>query len=139
MRGCDAYSRIRTMIRSEEKEQARLITWSHRPDVRAKAGMLAYLFHCPNGGKRDPVVGGQMRALGVKPGVPDLLLPHVSGEFNGLAIEMKSAIGTTTPDQDRWLETLKANGWLVHVCRSAQEARSAIVAYLGVDLPELAP
>lgn len=101
--------------------------------------MLAYLFHCPNGGKRDAVTGGQMRALGVKPGVPDLLLPIEAHGYNGLAIEMKSATGSTTPDQDRWLATLKDNGWLVHVCRSAEAARSAVVEYLGVDLPELTP
>lgn len=99
--------------------------------------MLAYLFHCPNGGKRDAVTGGQMRALGVKPGVPDLLLPIEAHGFNGLAIEMKSAIGATTADQERWLATLKGNGWQIHVCRSAEAARLAIVAYLGVDLPEL--
>lgn len=127
------------MIRAEEKEQARLIKWSHQPAVRQAAGMLAYLFHTPNGGKRDSLTGGQMRALGVKPGVPDLLLPVESHGWNGLAIEMKSASGTTTPDQERWLDTLKANGWAVHVCRSADDARAAIVAYLGVDLPELAP
>lgn len=125
------------MIRSEEKEQARLITWSHLPAVRAEAGMLAYLFHCPNGGKRDGITAGQMRRLGVKPGVPDLLLPIERHGYNGLAIEMKTATGTTTPDQDRWLATLRENGWEIHVCRSAEESRQAIIAYLGVDLPEL--
>jgi len=32
------------------------------------------MFHGPNSGKRDAITGGQMRALGVKPGVPELLM-----------------------------------------------------------------
>lgn len=125
------------MDRGEEREQARFIKWTHLPVVRAIAPALAYLFHCPNGGKRDAITGGQMRALGVKPGVPDLLLPVRSALFSGLAIEMKSATGKTTPAQDNWLDLLSRNGWCVTVARSANEARAAVIAYLGLELPAL--
>ena len=125
------------MERGEEREQARLIKWTHLPAVRALAPQLAFMFHCPNGGKRDGITGGQMRALGVKPGVPDLLMPIPAGPFLGLAIEMKSEIGRTSTAQDAWLDALRAYGWSVHVCRSADEAREALIAYLNKYLPAL--
>lgn len=123
------------MDRGEEREQAHFIKWTHRPDVRALAPALRWMFHCPNGGKRDAITGGQMRALGVKPGVPDLLMPVLSGPDAGLALEFKSATGTTTSAQDEWIDHLKANGWLVLVVRSAEQARAAVMHYLDVELP----
>lgn len=125
------------MERGEEREQARFIKWTHRPDVRKDAPALRWMFHCPNGGKRDAITGGQMRALGVKPGVPDLLMPVRSDRDNGLALEFKSATGQTTDTQDEWLLHLKAQGWLVGVVRSADEARAWVQLYLDVELPEL--
>lgn len=123
------------MERGEEREQARFIKWTHLPKVRALAPALRWMFHCPNGGKRDAITGGQMRALGVKPGVPDLLMPVRSGPDYGLALEFKSATGTTTDTQDEWLAHLMANGWTVLVVRSAEEARAAVQHYLDVELP----
>jgi len=125
------------MERGEEREQARFIKWTHRPDVRELAPALRWMFHTPNGGKRDAITGGQMRALGVKPGVPDLLMPVHSGPDTGLALEFKSATGTTTDTQDEWLAHLKDEDWLVLVVRSADEARAAVMHYLDVDLPPL--
>lgn len=125
------------MERGEEREQARLIKWTHTPAVRAIAPVLEFMFHCPNGGKRDGITGGQMRALGVKPGVPDLLMPIAASGCVGLAIEMKSAIGSTTDEQEKWLDALRLNGWATHVCRSADAARAIIMAYLNVELPPL--
>lgn len=125
------------MERGEEREQARFIKWTHQPDVRALAPALRWMFHCPNGGKRDAITGGQMRALGVKPGVLDLLMPVISGRDNGLALEFKSLTGLTSDSQDEWIAHLKAQNWLVLVVRSADEARRAVMHYLDVDLPEL--
>lgn len=125
--------------RTEEREQARLVRWTHRREVRAVMPELARLHHSPNGGRRDGFTGAQMTALGVKRGWPDLVLPLPGG---GLAIEMKSATGSTTADQDGWLAHLATCGWRTVVCRSADEARDAIVDHLGVSadgLPGLDP
>lgn len=123
------------MDRSEEREQARFVRWCSIPAVRGLAPSLVWLFHCPNGGKRDAFTGAQMVALGVKRGVPDLLLPVARNRAHGLAIEFKSATGTTTPDQDRWLEHLQGESWWVDIARSAEEAREIVSHYL--DCPEL--
>jgi hypothetical protein len=126
------------MDRGEEREQARFIKWTHMPAVRAIAPALRWMFHCPNGGKRDAITGGQMRALGVKPGVPDLLMPVPSGPNPGLALEFKSATGRASESQDEWMRFLMDEaGWMVLIVRSAEEGRKAVQFYLDVDLPEV--
>lgn len=131
--------------RSEEIEQARVIVWSHKAAVRALAPDLRWLHHSPNGGKRDAFTGAQMRALGVKRGFPDLILPvrvtdanGVGGICPGLIIEMKSAIGKLSPEQKEWKEHFEAQGWTFAVARSAQEARTQLCLYLGIN-PDCAP
>ncbi len=125
-------------VRGEELEQARLVRWTHRPDVRLLMPMLAFLHHSPNGGVRDAVTGGQMKALGAKAGFPDLILPAATAQHPGLVIEMKSAIGRTSPAQDQWLDHFKGQGWAVWLARSASEGREIVCQYLGID-PGQAP
>jgi len=73
-----------------------------------------------------------MKALGAKPGVPDLILPVGKGLTNGLIIEMKSETGRPTPEQKEWMAHFEAQQWSVRVARSAQEARTILCMYLGV-------
>lgn len=131
-----------TKHRGEEIEQARLIKWTHKREVRSMLPEVAWLFHVPNGGQRSSFAGAQMKALGAKKGVPDLLMPVSTPHYNGLVIEMKSGTGQTSAEQKEWLEHFKSNGWAVHVARSAQEAREMICQYLGMPsakVPDLDP
>lgn len=121
------------MQRNEEREQARLVKWSHRAAVRALMPALRWLHHSPNGGKRDAITGGQMKALGVKPGFPDLVLPVATLTHTGLAIEMKSDTGRASTEQNEWLAHLAAQGWSVSIARSAEEGRRILCDYLGQD------
>ena len=125
--------------RSEEREQARLIRWSHRITVRAVLPDLAWLHHSPNGGKRDAFTGAQMTALGVKSGFPDLILPARRGDHPGLVIEMKTEHGRVMVAQVGWLDHFARNGWVCSVCRSADEARDLICRYLGANPDEIDP
>ncbi len=124
--------------RTEEREQARVIKWSHQRDVRALMPSLAFLHHSPNGGKRDGFTGAQMKALGVKPGFPDLILPARSGQHPGIVIEMKAETGRVSPDQATWLDHFAGQEWATAVARSAQEARTILCDYLGIN-PATAP
>lgn len=124
--------------RGEEIEQARLVRWSHLPRVRECMPALRWLHHSPNGGERSAFAGAQMKALGAKPGFPDLILPFASGPHPGLAIEMKSATGTTSDKQKEWLGHFEAQNWQIRIARSAQEARTHLCQYLGIPL-DVAP
>lgn len=130
----------RAPLRFEEREQARAVMWSHKPAVRALMPKLRWLHHSPNGAKRDGFTGAQLKAMGVKPGFPDLILPVRSADqaHPGLVIEMKFARGNTTQSQDEWLEHFKAEGWRVVVLRSAEAVRDLLCEHLGVD-PAAAP
>jgi hypothetical protein len=125
------------MQRSEEREQARFVKWTHKREVRAVMPDLRWMHHSPNGGQRSAFTGAQMTALGVKRGWPDLVMPMPNG---GLAIEMKSDVGRVSDEQSEWLARFEACGWTCVVCRSASEARSEVLRFFGVAegaLPEV--
>ena len=124
--------------RGEEIEQAKLVKWSHKREVRALMPELAFLHHSPNGGERSAFAGAQMKALGVKRGFPDLVLPARRLAWIGLAVEMKSPIGRQSVEQVAWQDFLRAQGWVYSVARSAQEGRETICRYLDID-PDSAP
>ncbi len=131
-------SKIKT---TEACEQARVVIWSHKKTVRDLMPELQWLHHSPNGEKRDVKTGNKLKAMGVKRGFPDLILPVASRadlSATGLAIEMKSPTGSLAPEQKGWLQLLDSHGWITHVCRSAEEARNAICSYLNVS-PDSAP
>jgi hypothetical protein len=114
---------------SEATEQAKVILWANQN--RARLPDLRWLFHTPNGGMRDKRVAGQMVALGVKRGVPDLLMPVARDAYVGLAAEMKTDEGRLTKDQVEWLDHFERQGWLTAVWRSADQAIADLEEYLG--------
>lgn len=92
--------------------------------------------HCPNGGKRNAREAARLMGMGVKPGVPDVLIFHrwrFAGEQAaghrrsgfGVAIELKSPKGRTTPAQEEWISALRGKGLRVFVCRTLDEVIAA--------------
>lgn len=118
-----------TIAPPEDDEQIALFAWidmnvNQQPE-------LALAFHVPNGGHRNPHVGAHMKRMGVKPGVPDLLLPVKRGRWSGLAIELKRTVGgRVSQDQQWWLVQLREQGWRTVVCRGADEAITTITDYM---------
>jgi hypothetical protein len=144
-----AYNKLNEMTntrnRSEEVEQAKLIKWSHQANVRKVLPQLKWLFHVPNGGQRTAFAGAQMKALGVKKGVPDLILPittfdHMGVKHCGLIVEMKSATGSLSIEQKEWKEHFLEQLWEFRLARTASEARSYLCQYLSTPqnlVPEI--
>lgn len=83
--------------------------------------LLEWMFHTPNGGKRTASEGGRLKAMGVKAGVPDLMLPFPSDYYAGVAIELKSPTGQLTDNQRKWLRRAAVSGWVVGVARTLEE------------------
>lgn len=102
----------------EEDLQRACIEWASLNCARLP--LLSWLVHIPNGGRRPKGEAGKLKALGVKPGVPDLLLPVPSpfGNWNGLALELKSSVGKLSEAQHNWLTKLEKAGWRCGVIRS---------------------
>ena len=107
------------MRREEDSHQRALVQWLEWRRLR--------FCHVPNGGARSKIEACILKGLGVRRGVPDILVFSRSpwlighGKF-GVAIEMKSAIGRVSPEQREWIEGLSGCGWVTAVCRSSGEA-----------------
>lgn len=84
--------------------------------------------HVPNGGARSKGVAGALKAQGVKPGVPDVLIFNKPNNprfpnYCGLAIELKRFdSGKITQNQKVWLNALAKHGWLTSVCHGHKAA-----------------
>ena len=115
---------------SEHDEQAALFAWAAANEGAHPE--LALMFAVPNGGQRHPAVAAQLKAEGVKAGVPDIFLPCKRGKWGGLFIEMKRRPNRPTQAQDEWIARLRAAGYLVTVEYSAEDAISTIEHYMAV-------
>jgi len=90
------------------------------------------MFHIPNENTAGMKWGIRNRQLGVKSGVPDLMLPIPAGGYHGLFVEMKTRHGKTSPGQDRWIKALNSLGYLAVVCYGWEDARCRILDYLSL-------
>ena len=112
----------------EEVEQRNVILYCFYANIP--------VFAIPNGGSRDRREAARLTAQGVKPGVPDLMLPRAAGKYHGLFIEMKREKGgTTSPAQKEWIALLNAEGYYARVSKGFDEARETIEQYLAGRLP----
>jgi len=113
----------------EHQEQKALIEWIEL--CRNSIPELQNIFAIPNGGMRHPAIAAQLKAEGVKPGVPDLFLAYPKNGFPGLFIEMKRRVGgRLSPVQLEWRDRLSKVGYCVRVCLGWEEAKAAIIEYL---------
>lgn len=113
---------------TEHDHQVALFQWAARFQKALPA--LAMLFAIPNGGARHIATARRLKAEGVKPGVPDLMMPVARGGHHGLFIELKAKGGRATPEQSGWLERLRAQGYCAAVCVGWDSARALIENYL---------
>lgn len=77
--------------------------------------------HPPNGGSRNKIEAVKLKKMGVKSGVPDVLIFDPKHGYNGFAIELKVGRNTVSEAQKEWLTKLKSKGWLVLVSYSLEE------------------
>lgn len=89
------------------------------------------IFAIPNGGDRDIRVASRLKAEGVRPGVPDLMLLTARRGYHGLVIELKVGKNRPTREQMEWLFWLEGQGFCTRVVRDmAAEAIGIIQWYL---------
>lgn len=122
----------------EETEQAQLFAWFNVAKWHGiSLGELCYAV--PNGAQygTDPklraIQAAKMARTGLKPGVPDVVVPIPSGRFHGLYVEMKRRHGhkaAHTPEQRGWQARLRWLGHDVRVCEGADHAKDVITKYL---------
>ena len=126
---------------SEHSEQVALFNWAKVMEGRHP--QLKMMFAIPNGGLRNIRVAMKLKKEGVKAGIPDIFLavprhlPNPTRDvftLYGLFIEMKFGKNKTSRNQQGWIEALIAEGYAVEVCYSFEEAKQAIIGYLGLEV-----
>lgn len=119
---------LSAQIRDEDSLQIACIEYAR--SLEPIHPVVAWLFHPANGGKRPKGVAGRLKAMGVKKGVPDLLLNFGNGRWRGLAIEMKWGKNNTTLEQNEWLSRYQAEGYLIGICWSLGDFMQLMDCYL---------
>lgn len=93
-------------------------------------------FAIPNGGARDAVTAGRLKAEGVKAGVPDVCCPVARYGYHGLFLEFKkperqaSSGGGLSAAQLEWKEALARQGYLVVPTYGWQHGLAVLEWYL---------
>lgn len=135
---------------SEHSHQVALFAWAAMN--RKNDPRLELLHAIPNGGERNKIVAANLKAEGVRRGVPDVLLPVPAPTqfavpttvwYHGLYIEMKKPAaklkrapahkwdtGGVSDEQIEWLTKLEGQGYKCVVCYSWLEAANEIKLYL---------
>jgi len=115
---------------SEHEEQVKVIAWAREHE--SKWPELGLLYAIPNGGARDRITGAQLKAEGVRPGMPDLCLPVSAYAYNALYIELKSRgpRARVSVAQKKMIKKLENTRNRVDVCRGADEAIKTLTWYL---------
>lgn len=89
----------------------------------------AIWFHCPNGGFRRPKEAAILTALGVRPGIPDLLILY-RGRLIGIELKARTGRGLT-PAQKNMHQRLTLAGAMVTTVTTLDE----LSAFLNMLIP----
>lgn len=99
-------------------------------------GHSRLLFHVPNGGFRIASEASRLHAMGVVAGVADLILLEARGGHGALCIEMKTTDkgSRQSAQQVEWQQAAERVGNLYVVCRTFEEFKVAVDAYMALPL-----
>jgi VRR-NUC domain len=82
-----------------------------------------FAFHPANGGYRRPIEAARLKGLGVRAGVPDVIVIHRGQVF---AIELKAERGRATDAQLQATEDIRAAGGHAQVCYGLDHALAVL-------------
>lgn len=134
-------------IQREAVEQIDLIFKARWPrflvgikDSKGNINSVSPIFHTPNGGvrggkgeagrKQAQRTGAMLKGLGVRSGIPDLILPISNGVYDQLWIEAKEPKGKQFHNQEVWEGFCFETNINYTVCYSTQEIIDTIVYYM---------
>lgn len=98
---------------SEDQLQAQIFQW-HWNSMPQERGLL---FHV-NNKARNKIEGNRFKAMGVIPGVSDLIYLKPGGR--PIFVELKIETGSQSDKQKEWETSVKAAGYDYRICRDLQ-------------------
>jgi hypothetical protein len=110
--------------------QIALLQWAEYVHV-GQHTLADWLHHSPNGGARSKIEAAILKAMGVKAGEPDLVLPIATKKHCHGYWELKASPNERPTDkQIERHSMLRAGGAYVRVCHRWDEAALDMLAYL---------
>lgn len=91
---------------------------------------LKWAYAVPNGGERNPIVAGRLKAEGVKSGVSDVCLPIVRKGYSGFYIEMKKPGGKESLVQKEFGAFVSTQNYLYKCCTNWKDAADCVEWYM---------
>ena len=117
---------MKLLIPTESQEQIAVIKWAD-----AQPAICGRLMSIPNGANKSPAAAAKFKREGLRPGVPDLLLPIPRHFCHGLWIEMKRRKGGKMSKlQADWIVFLRKQGYQAWACEGSDEAIKIIKEYM---------
>jgi hypothetical protein len=117
------------VIPLEHEEQAAFVQYAA---YYLPTDLFDLLWANPNGGKRHIKTAMDLRAEGVRAGVPDITFAYPAQGYHGLYIEMKRRMGGKVSEAQKLVQDrLRSVGYRVEVCRGCDEAIKVLRDYLG--------
>lgn len=94
----------------------------------------AFFAHVPNGGSRNVIEAVKLKKMGVRKGLPDILIFQRKffkdkSSYAGLFIELKIKPNKPTEEQIFAMNELRKNGWNGDVCYDFDSAKIIIDNY----------
>lgn len=113
----------------EDAEQLALMQWARLVSLGDQT-LFDCLIHVPNGGWRSPIEAARFKGMGVKAGIPDVLLPIRNSQYGAGWWELKVGRNKPTEEQLRWHALLRSCGHYVQTYWHWHEAEQDILRYL---------
>ncbi len=86
--------------------------------------------HVANERKTSRIKGGRLKKAGVKSGVPDCLVFEPSGDYCGLAIELKVGRNKPSDTQIQFMLDMEKKGWKTAICWDLDSVIDLVDEYL---------
>lgn len=122
--------------KSEHDEQVAVMDWIFMNTN--KYPELDLVFSVPNGARlasgRDKrlaaIRANYLKAEGMRPGAPDLVIPSPRGGYHGMFLEMKAMGGTLKENQEQFIVEAERYNYFCAVAYGADEAIEILQHYL---------
>lgn len=87
--------------------------------LRTRGAPDVFAFHPANGGFRKPIEAAILKGLGVKSGVPDIIIIKAGKTY---AIELKTAKGVVSDNQKKAIAAMRQAGAETHIAYGLEPA-----------------
>ncbi|MBK68001.1 MAG: hypothetical protein CMP22_07730 [Rickettsiales bacterium] len=89
---------------------------AYQMDIWERAANSFLWWHTPNGELRHPKVGAELKKMGTKSGIPDIIVLHKGGI---IFIELKTSTGRMEPSQEEFKDDVEAMGHTYYLVKTS--------------------